>query len=682
MYQQDQHTMQSIGKSLFMLAPYRLLLIKIGFGILFLCIIVRLVQIQVIDSKYYRMIGARQHQSRISLPATRGSIYDRNGNVIASNAFFVSFAADTKMIAGNIIDVAKKFALTFNKPVQHYLNKLRLGSRFVWLERQVHMDYLKALQPEKMNGVLVLKEPKRLYHYEHTAGQLIGLTDIDNKGIAGIELMYDRILRGIDGYVIFQRDGLGNARSVVDYPRIEPRHGHSIYLTIDLILQSIAEEELKKGVKQSNADGGIVIIVQPFTGEVLAIAQYPQFNPASFSVKDSNILRLQAVTDVFEPGSLFKIVTVAAAIENKVVQVDQKFYAEQGVYTVLLPQAKIRKIVDVKKHDWLTFREALAYSSNIVMVKVSDLIGAEQFYKTARAFGFGIATGIDFPGEVKGSLLKPNQWSLLSLNSMAYGYEVNVTPLQLVMAYAAIANGGALLRPVLVAKELCSNGEIIKELKSEKIRQVISPSTARTITECLIDAIEYGTGTQARIKGVKIAGKTGTSKKNIKGKYKPDSYTASFVGFFPADDPKLVCLVMIDNPRGSYYGGAVSAPVFRAISERILMTTDILVSTEIPSNFYKKGDDINVTPQYYENNNIVANDQDIKVEEKILDNIIPEVTGFCVRRAVALLMAKSFEPVVHGAGVVVSQEPPAGTLATNKTKVFLTCKLANSSGAR
>jgi cell division protein FtsI (penicillin-binding protein 3) len=645
----------------------RLHIVQYGLILFFAAVCLRLVEVQIVDSGKYREYAQRQYQRKVILPATRGIIFDRDSNVIASNTMFVSFAADPKLAAEDARAIANKFSLLFGKPKKHYLDKLSSDSRFVWLERQVGTQFLRRIDLKKLNGLVVLYEPKRLYHSDHVAGQLIGVTDIDNNGLAGIELEFDAALRGLDGYVVLQRDGLGRARPTVDYPRIEPLDGHSVMLSIDMQLQSIAERELKKGVEANNADRGIVVMMQPQTGEVLAIGQYPPIAPNNFGKYDLQDQKLRAVTDVFEPGSVFKIVTASAALEHHLVKPDQRFFAEHGKYAI---EGRSKPILDTHEYEWLTFRDAMAYSSNIVMAKISDVIGSERFYKMAREYGFGIATNIEFPGEVRGSLKKPSEWSGMTLNTMAYGYEVQVTPLQIASAYCAVANGGILMQPLLVKQEIDATRHVVKEYQPQQIRRVISKATADTLKGFFKNVIEYGTGSPTKLAGMSVAGKTGTSKKFVEGRYEAGSYTASFVGFFPVDQPQIVCLVMIDNPRaGTYYGGTTSAPVFRSIAEHVIVSSD---------RFAARPDAAQATPGYpvsrAETGVRKKSSPDAPALANLASGAIPDVRGLSVRKAVHLLRMKKLEPVVTGSGTVIQQVPAGGQPATAGLKIRLTCQ--------
>ncbi|MBM2841332.1 MAG: Penicillin-binding protein, partial [Bacteroidetes bacterium] len=581
--------------------------------------------------------------------------------------------------------------------------------RFVWLERRVKPEIGKRVRAEDLDGVIQLNEPKRMYHYGAVAGQLLGFTGVDNKGLSGIEFQFDQQLRGTDGYVIMQRDGIGRRRPSVDYPRVDPVNGNDVVLTIDLEYQSIAESELRKGIERNKAQSGLVVMLQPSTGAILAMANYPGIDPNHIEGADTALFKNRAITDMFEPGSVFKVVAASAAIENSLVRLDQKFFAENGTYTVKFPGGRERKITDTHPFGILTFQEAIEHSSNIVVAKISNLIGADRFYRTARNFGFGIATGVELPGEVNGELKKPNQWSGATLNSMSIGYEVGVTPLQLASAYAAIANGGVLMRPFVVKQELNQHGEVIAETHPERIRKVVAKSTAQTLTSVFEGVVERGTGISARYENVAVAGKTGTSRKFINGKYESGNYTASFVGFLPADDPKVVCLVMLDHPReGGYTGGLASAPIFRAIAERIVtsaswtqkpqpiagerrvavpdvagLDAEVAISMLAGSGFEVQqfGNGRVVLRQSPSPGTRILPGTTVKVATSETTErmpkgivIVPDVRRMSIRRAINRLTMEELEVSIAGSGVVVSQVPPPRQQVRIGTRVSLRCE--------
>jgi cell division protein FtsI (penicillin-binding protein 3) len=691
----------------------RLLVVKVVFLGAFLTAAVRLVQIQIIDSAKYKDIARKQYEAKVSLPATRGDIYDRNGVILASNTMFVSFAADPKIVGDAAQAVAEKFSRFFGKPESYYLQKFKTDKRFVWLERYVRPDLAKELNAGKIEGVVELNEPKRLYHFDETGGQVIGCTNLDNTGISGIEFSFDKELRGTDGYVIMQRDGLGRKRPSFDYPRQDPVDGHSISLTIDITYQSIVDDELKKGVIRDGADRGVAIMLQPYTGEVLAMSTYPGFNPNNISGIDMETLKNRAITDMVEPGSVFKIVTAAAALQSKLVTPDRVFYAEEGKYKVPLPGGKFRLITDTHDEGNITFERAVEVSSNIVMAKVSDIIGPERLYTEARNFGFGMETGIDLPGEIGGDLKKPVEWSGETLNSMAYGYEVGVTPLQLITAYAAVANGGLLMKPYILSKEVDENGNTVRVGEPEIIRRVVSEETATTLKNFFIGVVEHGTGQSVRIPGITIAGKTGTSRKFANGQYESGDYNASFVGFFPAEHPQMVILVMVQNPKiGGYTGAMASAPIFKGIAERIINNNGLL--SKIAGG---TGSDIAAQPPivvpdvvHMEKTEALKLLRDQKLQVNVIgsgDLVVnqfpeaggklmpsdivrlitdtndstaggtpgtPDLTGLSLRRAVNELSADRLEAAVVGSGMVVRQYPAPGARIKAGTTVTIICQ--------
>jgi cell division protein FtsI (penicillin-binding protein 3) len=526
---------------------HRLLIVKIVFLIAFCLAAVRLVQIQLIDAAKYQAIAKGQYEARVPLIAQRGNIYDRNGNVLVANSNFVTFTADPTIAGDDAKFIAKEFSKMTGKPEREYYSKLQGNKKYVRLERYIRPDVAEMIPMKKMAGVVKMNEAMRLYHYDEIAGQVIGSTNAENVGISGIEQQFNEILKGRDGYVIMQKDGRGRKRPSVDYPREEAVNGHSLELTIDLQYQSIADEELKKGIARTQADAGLVVLMRPQTGEILALSNYPQVNLNK--VQNADALKNRVVSDMYEPGSVFKIVTAAAALESEVVTLEKRIYGERGKYKIVYPGNKVRLINDSHPLENVTFLEAMALSSNIVMAKVSDLIGQERLYKKARDFGFGMATGIELPAEINGQLKKTSEWSMASLNSIAYGYEVGVTPLQIVSAYSAIANDGVLMKPYIVQREKDENGQEVFTGQPQMIRRVVPKRVNDELKQMLEAVVDKGTGDVVKTPGIRIAGKTGTSRKNVDGKYEEGSYNASFIGFFPVEKPEVVCLVMIEKPQ-------------------------------------------------------------------------------------------------------------------------------------
>ena len=691
----------------------RFFFVKLVFFAFFAVITAKLVQYQILESGKFQALARKQYEQKFILPATRGNIYDRNGYVLVSNTILVSFAADPKIIGDNADAVAEAFGRILGKSKSAYLSKLNESQekRFVWLERRVSPDIAQRIEAAKLAGVVAINEPERLYHYDELASALIGFTDIDNSGIAGLVYEYNDEMKGADGSVMMQRDGIGRVHPSADYPRREPVNGNALVLAMDLTYQSIVDEELKRGVDANKADGGLAVMLNPKTGEILALSVYPNVNPNNVGKFNIALARDRVVTDVFEPGSVFKIVTASAAYENHIVTPDQPFNAEHGKMKIALNGKKFRIISDTHEYDRLTFQQAIELSSNIVCAKVGKLIGGEIFYREARDFGFGIISGIDLPGEVRGILRKPNEWSGTSLQTMAYGYEVGVTPLQIACAYAAVANKGVLMKPYAVAQVKNAAGTVVRENKPEPIRRILSQNTVDLLTQAFEGVVERGTGKEVRTQGVRIGGKTGTSRKWSEGKYLENNYTASFVGFFPLDDPQAVLLVMMDNPRmRGYYGGITSGPVFRAIAERVIATSykyspalaarteqestsrivpdvrmlqpsvaeKMLTGCGLQCRTFGKGAIVarqmpepGKKVEKGESIALVLNEEALPMKDGSI--IVPDVLGMSVRRAMNRLVIDDFDVKLQGSGVVTGQTPAPGQNVSVGSNIVLVC---------
>lgn len=681
----------------------RLLYVKAGFIVLFIIVIGRLVMIQGVQSSKYQKAARMQYEARVVLPAVRGSIYDRDGNIIASTSTFVSFTADPQIANDDANFIASQFSRATGKPKQEYIQKLNMDSRFVYMEKHVRADIATKIRLDSMAGVVKVNEPVRMYHYDEFASQIIGAINSGNDGVSGIEREFDSVLRGTDGFVVMQKDGLGRRRPSTEYPRQEPVNGHSVYLTIDFTCQSIAEEELKKGVLQTNADGGIVVILKPATGEVLAMANYPTTNLNQ--IVNAKALDNRTIGDMFEPGSVFKIVTASAALQANCVSLSTHFYAEMGRYKVAFADGKTRTISDTHGMGDVTFADAMAYSSNIVMAKVSNLVGVDRFYTQARNFGFGIRTGIELPGEISGELKRPAEWSGATLNSMAYGYEVGVSPLQIVSAYTVIANDGVLMKPYIMRTETDANGMVVRQGKPQIIRRVMPEHVAQQVKSMLVGVVDHGTGKGVKISGTTIAGKTGTSRKYVDNRYESGVYNASFVGFFPAENPEVAILVILEHPAMKYYTGALaSVPVFRAIAERIInndgalkrtvvadhsgaivlpdvCTLDVrsaeAMLTKIGMVVRVVGDGGIVHHQIPISGKALAAGSIVQLmtsEDASLAHRIPDLRGMSVRRAVNTLTSEKLVPVLVGSGCVVSQFPAPGGPAPVGAKITVRCE--------
>ena len=540
----------------------------------FAAVAVRLVYLQVIERNDLTRIAERQQEQKVRFEAKRGTIYDRRGRELA-----VSLDVESIYGVPTVVDnprmMAAQLARVLSENPSQLQRKLASDRQFVWISRKVgpaKAAQAKRIDPDAIGSRM---EARRFYPKKALAGTVLGFTNVDSKGIEGVELWYNDELKGEDGWFVAARDAKGRlvfpGGSGLEYQM--PRPGKDLVLTIDEVIQHIAEKELDRGLVESKARGGVVIVMEPRTGAVLALAARSTangaaaFNPNSPRRYRPEEWRNRAVTDAYEPGSIFKAVLAAAAIEEGVVRPGERFDCSAGSIKVA-----DRVIKDTHKSGMLTFAEIIAESSNVGTIKVAQRLGKERLYRYITSFGFGGKTGIDLPGEIPGLLRDYRLWSGVSFATISIGQEIGVTPVQMAVAYSAIANGGMLMRPYIVAEIRGREPAEARKTEPTAVGRVISEGTSRTLHAMLQKVVEVGTGQKARPAGYTAAGKTGTAQKidQRTGTYSKDDYVSSFAGFTPAADPKLVILVMMDSPVGVVYGGSVAAPVFKAIAEQSL----------------------------------------------------------------------------------------------------------------
>lgn len=530
----------------------------------FMLVVGKLFKIQLLDHDAFSRAAAEQYKTESSITARRGLIRDRRGIILATNAFVVKYAVDPVAIQHKE-QLAALFADVFGKPAKNYLAMFNDTSRrYIVVEREVPLEVAARLDTVKDHGLIRLMDSRRNYAFSERASHVLGFASKDGRGLGGIELVANHDLAGRSGMQIMQRDGHGALRPDVDYEKTPAIDGEDLTLTIDESIQSITEAALKAGVEKAAAEAGIAIVMRPSTGEILALANVPDFDPNRFWTATNDMLRNRAITDAYEPGSTIKVLTAAAALEDGVWKPDEKIDAEHGHW---MPEKGV-KITDTHPYGILTFRQALEKSSNISFAKISDRLDRRRFYKYLRDFGIGNYTGIDLPGEVKGVLHTPNQWQANSKRYMAFGYELTATPIQMATAYATVANGGLMMKPYIVARRDGPQGSIVTQ--PQEIRRVISEATCRTLTSIMEGVVDSGTATLAQIKGLRIAGKTGTAQQLVDGHWSKEHYTSSFTGFFPAQKPEYLISVILRSPHNGYYGGTVSGPIFREIAMRVL----------------------------------------------------------------------------------------------------------------
>lgn len=543
----------------------------------FCVVLVRLVNLQVQQAAELTQRADRQHQKNVTLEGARGTIYDRNSKVLAMNVEVPSvFGVPTSL--GDPRRTARNLSPILHVKATELEKKLKQEKHFVWLARKLEPEQGRRLEQLSLDGVGVVMEGRRFYPKGPLLSHVLGFAGMDDRGLEGIELKYEQYLRGEKRNVVLQRDALGRAVFPKGLNEEGAAGGHSLTLTVDEVIQYIAEKELDEAVSRSNAKSGTIVVMDPKTGGVLAMAVSPRFDPNTVGALVPDRWRNRALTDTYEPGSTMKTVIAAAALEEKVMKPDSMIYGENG-------QMQVAKTVihDHEKMGWMTFAQMIQKSSNIGAAKVGMALGEWRVFDYLKEFGFGDKTGIDLPGETGGLLKGPREWGKRSLASISMGQEVGVTPLQMVTAISAIANGGVLMKPHLVSEIRNAKGQLIAQTMPQARRRVISEDTARTLTHLLEGVVTNGTGGKAAIPGYRVAGKTGTAQKvdPRTGAYSSTLLVGSFLGYVPAEDPRLAMIVVIDEPHGEGWGGVVAAPVFRRVGEQVLNYLGVAVDEPV-----------------------------------------------------------------------------------------------------
>jgi len=544
----------------------RLMLLALSISLWALVIAIRLFHLQVLARSFFEHQGARQSERTINLDPRRGAILDRDGKPLAVSVDAESLyavpqdienpAATARALAGALgLDPAER------KDLAAQLQKNRA---FVWVRRKVDPQTAQRVRALQLDGIGFLTENRRYYPKRELASQVLGYVGLDNTGMSGIEYAFEDLIRGRAAEVVVHTDARRRPVGHTEKPSTE---GHTVVLTLDESIQYVAERELEHSLAETQAVAGVAIVLEPFTGEVLAMANRPGFNPNRFAASPSGRWRNRAVADAYEPGSIFKIVTAAAGIQERVVEPEEILDCGHGMIEIAGT-----RINDHAVFDRLSFKDAVVHSSDIGMVRVGQRVGRENFSRYMREFGFGAPTGVDLPGESSGLLRPTGKWSALSLPSMSFGQEVGVTALQMAMAAGAVANGGYLMKPLVVRRVEDAEGRVVKEMKPVVVRRVLQPATVDVLTDILKEVVKSGTGRQAAIPGFAVAGKTGTAQKvDATGRYSMVDHVASFVGFTPASHPALLILVSLDTPKGPRnQGGDVAAPLFARIAEAAL----------------------------------------------------------------------------------------------------------------
>lgn len=543
---------------------FRVSLVGFFFVCMFLIIVGKTVYLQVFQGQWLSRRAAGEYEKTLTIRGKRGSIFDRNLREMAMSVDVASIAAYPRVIQ-NPGEVATALADVLNLNRAKLYRKITSDRSFVWIKRQSAPGDERAVRALGYKGIDYIPEHTRFYPNRYLAAQLLGFTGVDSRGLEGLEYYFNDELTGAERSFTVLRDAFG--KKFDGETELEGVYrGNDLVLTIDRTIQFITEKALGEAVADFNAKSGLAVVMAPKTGAILAMANFPLFNPNAFRRYDRELWRNRIITDPFEPGSTMKIFSAAAAIESGGCTPNTIFFCENGKYRIG------REVVhDTRSHGWLSLNMIIKYSSNIGAVKVSEMIGAEALYRTLRNFGFGEKTGLTCPAETSGSLAPYHRWSNIDTGVISFGHGMSVSALQLVTAASAIANGGILMKPYVVQAIRGPDGKSIQEYHPREVRRAVSRQTAETVKKMMASVVEpEGTGVRAAIEGYSVCGKTGTAQKlNEAGEYARDAYVGSFVGFVPAEDPQLAILVVIDElPYGSY-GGTVAAPTFRKIAQEV-----------------------------------------------------------------------------------------------------------------
>ncbi len=684
------------------------LFIVFGLVLLIPCAIaLQLLRINFWEGEELRKLWSEQAIDSISIPAQRGNIYDEDGSLLATNSVAYKVALDPRL-KGLTRDDIRELASTLSKhtlrPASYYLRQVDRAparSRYVVLAKNIDTEAFEAIKALNNRAIILEEEYQRRYSFGSLAAHTLGFTNHQMEGMIGLEKEYNKELRGTDGLQQVRRERNGSIFAFVGAPRKQPKQGYSLHTTIDSHIQAILEDELKAGIEQTKSSYGSAIVMDPRTGAIKAMANYPTFNPNSPASSKQENRRNYAISDMIEPGSTFKLVTAIVAVEQNKVDFSERFETPKDGKVQIHGQW-------MRDHDplgTLTFSEVISKSSNVATAELAMRLNKDDFYQYARNLGFGTPTGIDLVNEETGRLQKPYEWSQVTLPWMAIGYEVQVTPIQLAQAYAAFANQGTMMRPYLVEKIMDAQGNTVKEHRPVAVRQIARKSTIEKLYPVFRDVVsDSGTASYAQVKGLSIAGKTGTAQKYIEGRYRTE-YRSSFVGFFPAEDPKYVCLIVMDEPQVyPPYGGYVAGPIFRETAKRIA-GLDNEIEKQIIDSVQTKGYlaaapevrtmTLNEAGSVLKHQRLAYKtrgsgnwvvDQDPKPGTEIQPGdeititlaasrvsadttevpdgyaVIPNVGGMSMRKASLLINSQGFEAKLIGSGTVYTQFPRPGDM--------------------
>jgi cell division protein FtsI (penicillin-binding protein 3) len=637
----------------------RIVLLLCIFSCLFLVVFGRAYQLQVIQSEWLAPMAARQSERIVQLIPKRGILYDRKKEEMAISVEVDSVFAQPGKVQ-DLRAVAQKIGPVLGKRPAAILGKLKERESFVWLQRGITPEQRAAIEKYDFKGIDFLKESKRFYPQRELGVHVIGFAGVDAKGLEGVELEYDEFIRGEPGYMIISRDALGRSITPQSISYRQSLDGCEVILTIDKNIQYIVEKELKKAVQAWSAKGGIAVVMSPKTGEILALALQPTFDPNHASKSSQEVRRNRAIADTFEPGSTFKVFSLAAALEERVASPREMFFCENGSYLV-----GGKTIHDAHKHGWLSMTDIIKVSSNIGASKVGRKVGKNRLYRYLKSFGFGAKTGVDLPGEVPGVLTTPRTWSEVGLANISFGQGVSVTALQLTSALAALANGGVLMKPYVVKAVLEPNGGVLKENQPRVVRRVVSPETTGTVVRILKTVMdEGGTGRAARLSDYEAAGKTGTAQKALpNGRGYSEKRVGSFFGFAPLDNPQVAILVVIDEPQGNSFGGVVAAPAFKAVAEQVLPSMGVYPRGV---TYLAKAGSARMTRRKENISPAPAHRSPVALAEE--PGVMPDFAGKTMRQVMLTAQRLGLDLKLVGSGKAISQTPPPGQVLQGQTR--------------
>ncbi|OQY43355.1 MAG: hypothetical protein B6240_12585 [Desulfobacteraceae bacterium 4572_87] len=635
---------------------FRIHLVSVFFVGGLAAILFRVFQLQVLQQEYLRGIAENGIIGTTKLPPKRGVIYDREGHELAISVQVGSVFAHPKQIKDKN-KTARALSKILGEKQSQILKKLKRNRSFVWVKRRIPQTLTEQVESLKLRGLGVITETRRYYPGRETAAHIIGFAGTDNQGLEGLERKFDGMLQGPEEKLAFMRDALGRPFAVTR-PATSNKRIHNLYLTIDKDIQYKAQAALRAAVKKAKAKGGHCVVVDPNTGEILAMAVVPEFNPNVFFRHKPYQWRNRAVTDCFEPGSTIKAFLLSAALEESIVSPRSQFYCEEGKFKV-----GGRVVHDTHKYGNLSVADIVVHSSNIGAIKLGQKLGYQKFIEYLKNFGFGKKTEIDLMGERGGFIRSAKNARTIDQATLYFGQGMTSTSLQLTMAMGTIANGGKLMRPYVVSKIVDESGNTTQNTGPKIVKRVISSKTAKKVAAILEGvATEEGTAKQAAIEGYRVAGKTGTSQKvDPKTKrYSKKKYVASFVGFVPADNPRLVIMVMIDEPKGHIYGGLVAGPVFREvgawalnhlrINPQLSFLEDVRVKSVLANHQTKNAVALQTPP--------VATGEPTHEPQA---GQLPDFTGLGMREVLTRGRALGLKVCLEGSGLAIEQNPDPGS---------------------